>query len=183
MALQSETLWAVPELDWFSKNSYNLAIQHIAIWKPRFLLRMLICCIAFIDHYPDGITVQVAEDLSLRKMFCEFSAATALVALARAEDQIKTSAQDYLNLRKHVDSFDCLLQEKMAQLEPEHPIAQDLLQKLAILLGFDFEAACNLKAWNEIGEIILKAEMCKSPRVYEIMADCLLCANPDSLSQ
>jgi hypothetical protein len=168
----SETVWTVLELDWFSKNSYNQAIKNLSIWNPRHSLRMLIACIAFIDQYPKDIDEPTFEDLWLRKMFCEFSSATALVALARAEDVIETQLQDYLSLRKHVDSFDVLLQERLEKLDDAPK--QDLVQKLAVLLGFDFEAACQLKAWDDLGEVVAKAASCNVPRVYELMADCIL---------
>jgi hypothetical protein len=168
------TVWDVRELEWFSKNSYNLVIKNISTWSPRHSLRMLTCCIAFIDHYPKDISDQISDDLCLRKMFCEFSATTALVALARGEDNIEVQLQDYLNLRKHIDSFDSLLQGKMGKLGDD--AEEDLLRKLSILIVFDFEAACHLKAWDDLGEIILKAEICKNQRVYELMADCILCS-------
>lgn len=177
----SETVWTVLELDWFSKNSYNLAIKNLAVWNPRNALRMLLCCIAFIDNYPKDIDEPTSSDLWLRKMFCEFSAATALVALARVEDVIETQLQDYLSLRKHVESYDSLLQEKIGGLD-EGP-RQDLLHKLAVLLGFDFEAACRLKAWDGLGEIILKAACCNEPRVYELMADCMLSSQAPTQGQ
>ena len=173
-AQASETVWTVLELDWFSKNSYNLAIKNLANWNPQHSLRMLLCCIAFIDQFPTDIDEPTSNDLWLRKMFCEFSSATALVALARMEDVIETQLQNYLSLRKHVENFDSLLQERLEGLE-EGP-RNDLLQKLAVLLGFDFEAACQLKSWDSLGESILKAACCNEPRVYEIMADCILCS-------
>ncbi|KAH8599135.1 meiosis protein SPO22/ZIP4 like-domain-containing protein [Bisporella sp. PMI_857] len=174
--VKSENIWTVLELDWFSKNSYNLAIKHMPTWHPRHLVRMLTCCIDFINRHPDDAGTQLSEDLSLRKMFCEFSITTALVALARGEDDIELSLQEYLRLRKHVESYDALLQEKLPKM-PERPY-QDLLQKLSILLAFDFEAVCQLKNWNALSEIIAKAEACKNAKAYEIMADCILCANP-----
>ncbi|TAQ83981.1 hypothetical protein B7494_g7694 [Chlorociboria aeruginascens] len=152
-------LWNAAELDWFSKNSYNIAIKYLAAWHPRHSLRMLVCCITFIDHYPRDISDEISDDLSLRKMFCDFSAATALVSIARGEDDIEQQLQDYLNLRKHVGSFDSSLQEKLPNMEKE--LAQDLLQKFAIILAFDFEAACRLKAWDDLGKIILTAVSCK----------------------
>lgn len=176
IAQSTETLWTVAELDWFSKNSYNLSVEHLSSWSPRHSLRMLQCCIAFIDQYPADISEQISDDLSLRKMFCEFSAATALIVLARGEDHIETCLQHYLILRKHVASFDFLLQNKLEKME-DRP-AQDLLQKLSVLIAFDFEAACRLKAWDELGEVILRAEVCKELRVYELMADCILCSQP-----
>jgi hypothetical protein len=169
-----DTVWDVRELNWFSKNSYNLVIKNISTWSPRHSLRILTCCIAFIDHYPKDISDQISDDLYLRKMFCEFSATTALLALARGEDNIEFQLQDYLNLRKHVDSFDTLLQEKTGKLGEE--AEEDLLRKLSILIAFDFEAACHLKAWDDLPDIVMKADVCKSQRVYELMADCLLCS-------
>jgi len=173
-ALGPDTIWDVRELDWFSKNSYNLVIKNISTWSPRHSLRMLTCCIAFIDHYPKGISDQISDDLCLRKMFCEFSATTALLALARGEDNIEVQLQDYLDLRKHVDSFDCLLQDKTGLLGEE--AEEDLLRKLSILIVFDFEAACHLKAWDDLPEVLIKADCCKSQRMYELMADCVLCS-------
>lgn len=137
---------------------------------------MLQCCIAFIDQYPADIGEQVSDDLSLRKMFCQFSAATALIALARRGDHVVTCLQHYLNLRKHVASFDSLLQTKLEKME-DGP-AQDLLQKLSVLVAFDFEAACRLKAWDDLGEVILRAQICREMRIYELMADCILCSQP-----
>ena len=137
---------------------------------------MLDCCITFIDQYPKGIPEQDSEDLSLRKMFCQFSAATAITALARGEDNIQKQLQYYNDLRKHVASFDKLMIEKSDQMEDFQ--SQDLLQKLSILLTFDFEAACHLKQWDDLGPIILNANICKSMRAYELMADCALSIKP-----
>lgn len=35
----------VMELEWFSRNSYNLALQHCATWEPQHVLRLLNACI------------------------------------------------------------------------------------------------------------------------------------------
>jgi len=133
---------------------------------------MVVCCIEYIDRYPPDISEEVSEDVSLRKMFCEFSATVALVTLARGEDVVELQLQHYLDLRRHVASFDLLLQEKLTKME-EGPI-HDLLQKLSVLIELDFEASCRLKEWDALSKIILKADVCKNPRVYELMADCVL---------
>ncbi|RFU28018.1 hypothetical protein B7463_g8334, partial [Scytalidium lignicola] len=153
----ADTIWTVSELEWFSKNSYNLGIKNLAEWSPRFSVRILSSCVQFIDSYPNDINSQISDDLALRRMFCEFSIGTALVALARGEDAIEIQLQDYLSVRKHVEKFDKTLQERLDKLE-EGP-AQDLLTKLGILLAYDFEAACRLKAWDDLGEVILKANI------------------------
>lgn len=169
------TKWSISELDWFSKNSYNIVIRHLCDWHPSCSLRILLCCIKFIDHYPVDVSQQTADDLILRKVFCEFSSATALLALARGEDNTEIRTQNYLDLRKHVSSYDKLLEEKLNALE--EPAVKDLMQKLAILLTYDFEAACQLRDFDNLGEVILRAAVCKSMRVFQLMADCLLCSD------
>jgi len=93
--------------------------------------------------------------------------------MARAEDNIEIQLQNYLTIRKHVQNFDTILQLKLEKLE-EGP-AEDLVNKLSILLAYDFEAAVRLKQWDDLAEIILKADICKSMKVFELMADCMLC--------
>lgn len=166
-------LFDISELDWFSKNAYNLGLKHAADFEPRKVLRILQSCIAFIGMYPRDIDRQAAEDLSLRQVFCDFLATVLLISIARAEDRIEVQLQDYLMIRKHVDSFDTNLQKQLDRLE-EGP-TEDLVKKLSILLAYDFEAAVRLKNWDDLGGIIIKADICKNMKVYELMADCLLC--------
>ncbi|PQE09145.1 hypothetical protein CJF32_00010362 [Rutstroemia sp. NJR-2017a WRK4] len=166
-------VWTLLELEWFSRNTYNLSLKNLSLWDPRQSLLLLTCCIGFIDLYPADIGSHAHDDITLRKMFCNFTSATALVSLARSGDLIETQLQDYLNLRKHVASFDSLLQEKLEPGKLEELTADDLLQKLAVLLAFDFEAACRLKDWDSLGECILKAEVCRCALVWELMADCI----------
>lgn len=167
-----DKLWTIQELDWFSKNAYNLALKYSAKWHPEQVLRIIQSCIKFAGIYPKDIDNVTSNDVTHRHIFCDFLAVTLLVSLARAEDNIEAQLQDYLELRKHVDCFDTRLQSIIDVLE-EGP-QQDLLKKLAALLVFDFEAAIRLKAWDDMREIILKADCCKSMDIYEKMSDMLL---------
>ncbi|RAL61514.1 hypothetical protein DID88_009553 [Monilinia fructigena] len=164
---QDREIWTILELEWFSKNSYNLSLKHLSVWEPQQSIRMLACCIGFVDCHPQDIGQDAHDDITLRKMFCNFCAATTFVSIARAEQNIEIQLQSYLNLRKHVTSFDHLLQKKLERLEEE--LTEDLLQKLSVLLAFDFEAACRLKDWDGLGEIILKAGICEAPTQVLIM--------------
>ncbi|POS85724.1 hypothetical protein EPUL_000909 [Erysiphe pulchra] len=170
-----DIVWTMDEHEWFSKISYNLAIKNLPTWNPRQTLRLLQSCLIFINEQPLGIEQQISDDLSLRKLFCEFTAATAMVALARTEDSIEIQLQQYLNIRKHVNSFETVLQAKKEVMDVQ--AREDLNRKFSILIAFDFEAACRLKAWDDLEKIILKAQTSKTGRIYEIMADCLLCAD------
>ncbi|RKF63583.1 Sporulation-specific protein 22 [Erysiphe neolycopersici] len=170
-----DVVWTMDEHEWFSKNSYNLAIKNLSTWDPRQTLRLLQSCLVFINEQPLGINQQISDDLSLRKLFCEFTAATAMIALARTEDNIEIQLQQYLNIRKHVNSFEEVLQAKKEVMDVR--AREDLNRKLSILIAFDFEAACRLKAWDDLENIISKAHTSNTGRIYEIMADCILCAD------
>ncbi|KAG4436689.1 hypothetical protein IFR05_007837 [Cadophora sp. M221] len=171
---EPDIIWTIDELHWFSKNSYNIAIKHLVDWDAHHLVRLLVCCIEFIDQYPQDMNQQILDDISLRKMFCDFISATSLISLARGEDNVENQLQLYLKLRKHVESFDLQLQNNAGNLETEADA--DLRSKLAVLMAFDFEAACRLKAWDDLGTIILKANASKATEVYEVMADIILCS-------
>lgn len=137
------------------------------------MLQIIQSCISFIALYPEDIDDQASDDLSLRLIFCHFLAAVLLISLARAEDNVELQLQDYLSIRKNVKSFDTILQLKLEKLE-EGPTG-DLIKKLSILLAYDFEAAVRLKSWDDIPEIIMKSDICKSMKLFESMADCMLC--------
>ncbi|KAI2632325.1 meiosis protein SPO22/ZIP4 like-domain-containing protein [Hypoxylon sp. NC1633] len=141
---QGNKLFAVEELDWFCKNAYNLSLKNIHAWQLRQTIRILQCCLSIISQYPRDISAQVAEDLSLRAMFCHFLMATALISLARSEDNIETQLQDYLMMRGHVKGFDSRLEERLSTLD--EAFKNDLESKLSTLLVFDFEGAICLKS-------------------------------------
>lgn len=173
----SENLWTIQELDWFSKNAYNLALKHASVWSPRHVLNLAQSCLMFISIYPNTLPQGHAEDILLRGIFCNFLAAVLLIALSRVEDNVEDQLQDYLMLRKHVASFDESLQSKIDDLE-EAP-KQDLMKKLGTLLVYDFEAVIRLKAWDDLKDVVLKAESCESIKVYQQMCDMLLGAQEE----
>ncbi|KAI0381571.1 SPO22-domain-containing protein [Hypomontagnella monticulosa] len=141
---QGLKLFTIEELDWFCKNAYNLGLKNVHAWQPRQSSRMLQCCLSIISQYPQDIPVQVAEDLSLRAMFCHFLIATAHIALARSEDNIETQLQDCLLTRNHIKGFDEGLEARLNNLDEVSK--EDLRMKLSTLMLFDFEAAICLKS-------------------------------------
>lgn len=82
-------LFTLAELDWFSRNSYNLALKACTSWPPGQTLRLSQACLRFIDLYPTTIDINLTADLSLRKLFCDFLCASLLIVLARAEDSVQ----------------------------------------------------------------------------------------------
>lgn len=162
------------ELEWFCQNAYNLGLKHAVEWDLRSVVRILTACSTLIRSFPDDIAAEVASDLSLRSIFCNFLTSSALIALARAEDNLERQLQDYLAVRTHNMEADREVQLQLQSKSIDQASASDLLAKLAQLLAFDFEAAVALKKYLDLGEIVLKADQCQNLEAYKTMADCAL---------
>lgn len=162
------------ELEWFCQNAYNLGLKHAGDWDLRHVVQILTACVSLIDHFPDDTSAEVASDLSLRLIFCNFFIACALVALARAEDSVEQQLQDYLTARKHITAVDGEVQMRFQSKSLDEISTQDLKTKLAQLLAFDFEAAVALKRYSDLSEIVLKASQCREVGAFKAMADCAL---------
>ncbi|KAI0539329.1 meiosis protein SPO22/ZIP4 like-domain-containing protein [Xylaria digitata] len=155
----SKKIFTVEELDWFSKNAYNLGLKNVTVWEARHVVTILECCLSIISSYPPDIPAQMSADISLRGMFCSFMAATTLLALARSEDNVELQLQDYLNMRRHVQHFHEVLELRLDSLEETS--REDLQTKLSTLL-------------DDLKGIILRAQPGQSLSAYQAMADCIL---------
>ena len=162
----------LPELDWFSRNTYNLALKVCSEWSPPQTIRVVQSCLKFIDLYPTDMDARTLADLSLRHMFCNFLAASLLVMMAREEDAIEAQLQYYLSVRKHAKAFQAKFQSQIGSLRGG--AKEDLSRKASALLSFDFEAAVRLKSWNDASQIVKLSEECKDPKLYGILADVIL---------
>lgn len=178
------TLFDIKEREWFCQNAYNLGLKHASEWDLRSVVRILTSCAILIRGFPDDILLEQANDLLLRSIFCNFLISSALVALARAQDNLEQKLQDYLIVRKHIDEADDAIQLQLQSSNIDDASARDLLGKLAQLLAFDFEAAVALKKYQDLGEIITKADQCQDLETYKTMADCALRSHlhPEGLS-
>lgn len=76
------------ELEWFSRNSYNLAVQHVSNWEPANIERLLRACISFIDLYPSDLQSDAAVDIKRREMLCLFLGTVLSMAQARAQNDV-----------------------------------------------------------------------------------------------
>ncbi|KAF3765502.1 hypothetical protein M406DRAFT_67943 [Cryphonectria parasitica EP155] len=167
-------LFDIRELEWFCQNAYNLGLQHASDWNLRNVVRMLTACVELASHFPDDIAAEMASDLSLRSIFCNFLIASALVALARAGDNVEQQLQDYLVARRHIAVADHQIEMRLQDENIDEISAADLKARLAQLLAFDFEAAVELKRYSELSEIVLKANQCHKVEPFKAMADCAL---------
>ncbi|KAI1388233.1 SPO22-domain-containing protein [Hypoxylon trugodes] len=156
---QGEKLFVIEELNWFSKNAYNLGLKNIHEWHPAQSIRIFQCCLSIISQYPQDIPGQAADDLSLRAMFCHFLIATAFIALARPEDSVETQLQHYLTMRNHVKGFDTALEARLENLDEVSKT--DLQMKLSTLL--------NLSAFQAMADCILRAQSVPGQVLYSTL--------------
>lgn len=171
---EGNRLFDIKELEWFCQNAYNMGLKHAGDWNLRHVVQILTACTSLIRSFPGDIAAEMASDLSLRSIFCNFLVSSALVALARAEDNMEQQLQDYLVLRQRIAAADCEIERRLQSKNIDEASAQDLLSKLAQMLAFDFEAAVALKRYDDLREIVFKSTQCKSLNTFKTMADCAL---------
>lgn len=176
---QSEIVFTIKELDWFSRNSYNIGLRSIVEWSPPRSLRILSTCIRFLDLYPDDIDASTSAEISYRRLLCHYLCVCVSVELARAEDNIESQLQHYLVSRRHVQEFRGKKGSVQCSAEDE---IQDLEKKFEILLGYDFEASTRLKDWESLRGIVEEAVSCnnKGISVFEIITDVLISSEAPS---
>ncbi|KAL8904603.1 MAG: hypothetical protein Q9207_003158 [Kuettlingeria erythrocarpa] len=108
--------------------------------------------IQFIDLYPAAADPQQTDDLSLRRLFCNFLECCLLVVIARAGDSKKDQLQYYSELRNTMNRFRASITAQLSRLEGG--AKRDLLRKYACLVAFDFEAAAQLGMWTSFGGLV-----------------------------
>lgn len=84
--------------------------------------------------------------------------------------------QRYVEMRQHIASFDKTFElVSHKESDPDDgPVMGDMLAKLSTLFVFDFEGALCLKGWDDLGQIVRKARICKDELMYKAMGDSLL---------
>ncbi|KAF5612675.1 transcription factor [Fusarium subglutinans] len=137
------------------------------------LIRIFRACLAFVDCYSSDLPSEDDTDLRLMSVRCHFVVAAALISQARTGDKVDEQLQQYLETRRHISEFDTLFDAQFRN-DPKSQIYPDLLAKLSTLFVFDFESAVCLKSWDDLGQIIRKARICKNEMMYKAIGDCLL---------
>ena len=173
-----DNLFTINELDWFSRNCYNLSLKVCHVWPPDQTLRVVKAALRFIDMYPADLDAAVVADLSLRRLFCNFVLCSLYVYLARNEDDVEPQLQHYLSARHCIANWRSHLPKKMSQLQGG--ARADLASKHATLIAYDFEAAARLKSWQDFDSMIVECQECENVKVYAILADIILASEAPS---
>ncbi|KAI6994451.1 hypothetical protein KC329_g2826 [Hortaea werneckii] len=150
--------WRV-EVQWWSKNAYNLALKVCDTIHPEHLVRLLTVCIRFPDCYPNGGGPMHAEDVLRRKSSCHFISACGLIVLARsAVDDYERGRQMYLQARQEIASFRADIGEiekiRMGDASTDKESATRS-SRLFQLLKFDLEAILRLQQWQQLNKAFI----------------------------
>ena len=149
----NEDRFTRPEMEWFAKNTYNFALKHCTDLHPRNLLRLLQCCIELLELLRAEPASNEQEDLLVRLLFCHFLAASASITLARAEDNVEQSAQQYILVQSDAGRFGELLTGTSHETSGSSRYAD--LQSLHFeLLRFQLECAVRLGSWDELDNLL-----------------------------
>ncbi|KZZ87885.1 Meiosis specific protein SPO22 [Ascosphaera apis ARSEF 7405] len=159
--------FTVTELEWFSRNSYNLAVQYCSMWAPQIIQKLLTVCIKFIDLHPKTSEVKASTDLAKRRMLCNFLGAIISMAQARATPDVQIREEHYAASRSYILGFRQYLLE-CSDLD------EDSLEKHKTILAFDFEAAVRLHQFSDLTEIVDESQQYASEELYGIFIDAML---------
>ncbi|KAL2351922.1 meiosis protein SPO22/ZIP4 like-domain-containing protein [Cryomyces antarcticus] len=178
---QSNQGFNIVELQWFSRNSYNLCLKYCSEIHPGTLIRLLRSCIQFAELLQKDFPHDPSDDPALRLLFCHFLAASACIVLARAEDNIELSLQHYLAVRKHVQHYRTLLQVQMDLESLGSPAKADLKTKEFELLKFELEALVHLAAWDDMDAVFEACLDMDNVAHWEALADLVIVVHTEIL--
>ncbi|PGH05766.1 hypothetical protein GX51_02737 [Blastomyces parvus] len=167
--------FSISEMEWFSRNSYNLAVKYCTKWDTSPVLSLVNTCIKFLDMYPSNLSPKQLYDVNLRRLLCHFLGALLSMARARTETDTQAQADYYLDSRNHIQFFRGVLNCESTNWEETH--RDDLFKKHRTLLAFDFEAAVRLRQWGSLDEIIEESEFVSDDILYGTFLDALLCSD------
>lgn len=167
------------EIEWFSRNSYNLALEFCSTAHPQFLTRLSTSCIHLVEALEADATPSEKQNLSLRRVLCEFLSMSASVVLARSEDNIEESLQHYLAVRKHGESLRNLVSSQLESSSLGQAAREDLIAKHLDSVKYSLEATMRLSNWDEIEPLFQASWRYEDPKKWHTLADLAFLINEE----
>ncbi|KAK6528389.1 hypothetical protein TWF281_009630 [Arthrobotrys megalospora] len=172
----SKSMWSTDEYDWFSRNSYNLALRALQHWPPQYALYFSQLCVQFIKLYPAGsCSEEDVENLDLRMSFCDYICASTCVALAREKEKMEDQLRFYSDARDAIINF----REVHEKLHPRltEKSQKDFGERYLGLLGHEFEACVHLEVWDALPGIVEEVAKFGQLQPLRRIGDMILCAD------
>lgn len=153
-----KSTFSTADLNWFSRNAYNLVIGNLTVWPYKYTVRMIDSCSLFLDlcsaFSEDQLLLGFGnlKDLHLRQTFCYFLAGSLNVVLARRENALDIKQQYYICVRNAAEKLRIIAARQLESLSGE--LRHDIQRKYASLCVYDFEAAARLKSWHALDFLV-----------------------------
>nr|POE65870.1 hypothetical protein CFP56_57560 [Quercus suber] len=143
----AEEQW-LAEVQWWSKNAYNIAIRFCAEVNPELIVGLLQTCVKFIECYAASDVAVDQQDVRRRQMLCRFLGASALIVLGRAKaGDLGNTLQHYLRARREIAAFQSLASNRDIGNDTE---SQAMRARAFELLKFELEAILKLQQWDQL---------------------------------
>ena len=165
----TEDQWRV-EVQWWSKNAYNLALQLCASAHPEHIVRLLAACIKFIDACPTDADATNRCNSIQRRMICHFLSATSSIVLARSNaDGSEYAFQNYLHAQQQISAF-----LELAGQVTDAPDDQDLSARRLEMLKSQLECVFKLRQWDKLDSTLTSLLESKHIDRWDSLIDLLI---------
>jgi hypothetical protein len=165
----SEEQWRA-EIQWWSKNSFNIALQQCTEMQPQHLVRLLRACNKFLACYPDDSGLMHRDDVIQRKQICHFLCASAFIVLGRIADDGQQQLQHYLEVQREANAF-------LQSWQPPHHQAADaeLCRARALeVLRYNVESVFKLEQWDKLDAALAACLNFQGSARWDTLADLVM---------
>ena len=167
----TEEQWRA-EIQWWSKNSFNIGLRLCAEMHPGKLIRLLRACVKFLESFADVDGLMHLDDLSQRKQICHFLCASASIILGRSAEDRSSRLQHYLEVQREARAFlktwqQRALQQNDAEAEPRRLRAFEMLR-------FNVESIFHLEQWDDLDAALAACMEFHGAAKWDTLADLII---------
>lgn len=165
----SEEQWRA-EIQWWSKNAFNIALHQCTEMQPEHLVRLLRACNKFLECYPDDSGLMHRDDVLQRKQICHFLCASAFTVLGRTTVDRQQQLQHYLEVQREVNTF------LQSWQQPLHQTADDDLHSARALelLRYNVESVFKLEQWDKLDAALAACLDFQGTARWDTLADLVM---------
>lgn len=165
----SEEQWRA-EIQWWSKNAFNIALQQCTEMQPEHLVRLLRACNKFLECYPDDSGLMHRDDVVQRKQICHFLCASTFTVLGRTADDRQQQLQHYLEVQREANAFLQSYQPPLNQAADA-----DLRRARALeVLRYNVESVFKLEQWDKLDAALTACLNFQGTARWDTLADLVM---------
>jgi hypothetical protein len=167
----TEEQWRA-EVQWWSKNSFNIALRLCAEMPPEQLVRLLRACVKFLESFPDDNGLMHHDDLAQRKQICHFLCASASIVLGRSTEDRQQKLQHYLEVQREAKVFLETWQHR--PLEQDASDAEPQRLRAFEMLKFNVESVFHLEQWDDLDAALVACMEFDGVTRWDTLADLII---------